>query len=175
MAIQIFEYPDASELNKIAYPVIRDAEKHYVPGGTAQRTAFNIHKTKEFSKFNSWVEKTFPKYKIAISWGMLYNVGEGANLHSHSPYPMTFVYYVNVPEDGSPLIVVDDKYEETIDISTGQFVFFPGDRWHRVPKATVPGRCIIAGQVTYKSLLPRILLFLRRYFLGVGLRGKGQK
>ena len=166
--IDILDYPDASILNKILYPIIKDAEKYFVAPNTACRTTFNIHKSKEVSGFTSWLENKFPKYKIAVSWGMVYNIGEGANKHSHDPYPMTFVYYVNVPEGSSPLIVED----QTINIKEGQVIFFPGDVLHSVPRSTVDGRCIIAGQVTYKSIVPRIILFLKRRFYGVGFRGK---
>ena len=161
MNIQTFNYQDYKKLNNILYPIIRDGKKYHISEGTGKRTAFNIHRKKELRDFGKWVREIFPDHKIAISWGVVYNEGEGARKHSHEPYPMTFVYYVNLPEGSSPLIVEN----KTINVSSGELVVFSGNKYHEVPPSTVDGRCVIAGNFSSTSFLDNIFLYLRKTLL----------
>tara|TARA_E500000305_G_scaffold55837_1_gene44576 strand:+ start:781 stop:1266 length:486 start_codon:yes stop_codon:yes gene_type:complete len=161
MTIQTFKYPEYKKLNDILYPIIRDAKKYHISEGTGKRTTFNIHRRKELRGFVDWMCKLFPDYKIAISWGVVYNKGEGARKHSHEPYPMTFVYYVNLPEGSSPLIVED----EVINISSGELVVLPGNKFHEVPSSIVDSRCVIAGNIESTSFLDNIFLYFRKTLL----------
>jgi hypothetical protein len=159
--MNIFKYPDHKKLNRILYPIIKDSKKYNISKGTGKRTTFNIHKKRELRPFVKWMKEIYPNYKIAISWGVLYNIGEGARKHSHEPYPLTFVYYINVPEGSSPLIVDDLE----IDVSAGQLIVLSGDKYHQVPPSTVDGRCVIAGNISLTSFLDNIFLYLRRTLL----------
>ena len=161
MTIQTFKYPEYKKLNDILYPIIRDAKKYHISEWTGKRTTFNIHRKKELRGFVDWMSKLFPDYKIAISWGVVYNKGEGARKHSHEPYPMTFVYYVNLPEGSSPLIVED----EVINISSGELVVFSGNKFHEVPSSIVDSRCVIAGNIESTSFLDNIFLYFRKTLL----------
>ena len=145
--IKRYRYPEYEKLNDILYPMIRDEKKYHISEGTGKRTTFNIHRKKELRNFVNWVREIFPNHKIAISWCVVYNKGEGARKHSHEPYPMTFVYYINLPEGSSPLIVED----KTINVSSGELVVFSGNKYHEVSPSTVDGRCVIAGNFTSTS------------------------
>ena len=155
------KYPDHIKLNKILYPLIKGSKKYHISEGTGKRTTFNIHKRKEIRGLVDWMKKLFPGYKIAISWGVVYNKGEGARKHSHEPYPMTFVYYVNVPEGSSPLIIED----EIINVSSGVLIVFDGDKNHQVPSSIVNDRCVIAGNISPTSVLDNIFLYIRKRLL----------
>ena len=89
----------------------------------------------------------YNQFKIAEMWSIVYNKGEGVELHNHFPYPISFVYYVNCPEGSSPLTIEYDEFFP----KNGQLIFFKGDQYHCVRPSNVDNRCIVAGNINYQS------------------------
>ncbi len=84
-------------------------------------------------------------FKLTHCWSCYYNKGDCVEKHNHFPYSISFCYYVQTPENSSPLIVGDD----VINVKEGQVIFFPSNTFHSVPVSQVNGRCGIAGNVMY--------------------------
>ena len=88
------------------------------------------------------------KFKLADYWGMYYDQGGGAVLHNHWPYPISFGYYLKTPEGSSPLIIDG----ESIQVTEGRLILFAGHQSHEVPEGEISGRCMIAGNISYKGV-----------------------
>lgn len=84
-------------------------------------------------------------FKICDCWGIYYDKSQGVEKHNHFPYSLAFVYYVNTPENSSPVILNGQEVKP----KAGQIIFFQGHHYHEVPSSNVDGRCIIAGLITY--------------------------
>jgi hypothetical protein len=90
-------------------------------------------------------------FVIGECWGMSYGKGSGVATHSHYPWPIAFVYYVNTPEGSAPIrLGFANDYEE-INPTAGQLLFLDGHTKHGVPTniGKVSGRMSIAGLFTY--------------------------
>ena len=90
-------------------------------------------------------------FEIGECWGLSYGEGSGVVTHSHYPWPIAFVYYVNTPEGSAPVrLGFANDYEE-INPKAGQLLFLDGHTKHGVPLriSKVSGRMIIAGLFTY--------------------------
>ncbi len=84
-------------------------------------------------------------FKLVHCWSVLYNKGDGVEKHNHYPYPLSFCYYVNVPDGSSPLIIEDiEVYPKE-----GEVIFFLGSQYHSVPSSNVHGRTVLVGNVMY--------------------------
>ena len=91
------------------------------------------------------------EFEMGECWGMSYDKSSGVVTHSHYPWPIAFVYYVNTPEGSAPIrLGFANDYEE-INPNAGQLLFLDGHTKHGVPMNTgkVSGRMIIAGLFTY--------------------------
>ena len=88
------------------------------------------------------------RFKLADYWGMYYDQGGGAVLHNHWPYPISFGYYLKTPEGSSPLIIDG----ESIQVTEGRLILFAGHQSHEVPECEISGRCMIAGNISYKGV-----------------------
>ncbi len=84
-------------------------------------------------------------FKLVHCWSVLYNEGDGVEKHNHYPYALSFVYYVNVPDGSSPLIIDD----ELVNVKEGEVIFFLGSTYHSVPSNHINGRCALVGNVMY--------------------------
>ena len=90
------------------------------------------------------------RFEIGECWAMWYDVEAGVVPHSHYPWPIAFVYYVNTPEGCAPTCIGLQDYKE-IRPESGQVVFIDGHTKHGVPTnvGATPGRAVIAGLFTY--------------------------
>ena len=171
--IIISEFPKASELNPILYEKICKRTKHQIigindhPGG--YRTGYHLEteQIKEVDMLLTWIRDSLPEmskkfasdkseeyygyninaFEIIECWGVLYNKGESVVSHTHFPYTLSFVYYVNTPEGYSPLTLSGHE----IDIKEGQCIFFHPHLYHSVSPTQSNGRCVISGNILYKT------------------------
>ena len=166
MTYQIMDFPMASELNDKLYYIVENNLRQVINGG-GRRTGFDLHK-KGIVYINdliSWIENIFPTICCNFStkpasnydinnfflhecWGVLYNKGEGVIMHNHFPFPLSFAYYVNFPENSSPFMLEDKK----INLKEGQLIMFMGHQYHGVSSLEnkVDGRCVISGNISYR-------------------------
>ncbi len=71
------------------------------------------------------------KWRINSMWGASYGNSDSARLHDHYPATWSCVYYVDVPEESSPLVFPSP--DVTIKPWAGLLVIFPGNISHLVP------------------------------------------
>ena len=171
---QIYECPFAEELKPHLMKWVQD-EAHIEVQGKALRTE-NYFKpeTKELDKLFEWIWEVLPEavevlghwsnsfyfmtpremriFTLDQYWAMSYQKGGGTDEHTHFPYPISFGYYINVPEGSSPVIIEDEE----ISLTDGRLVVFMGHQRHWVPESEVDGRCMIAGDITYTPFLSDI-------------------
>ena len=98
---------------------------------------------KDFLQFQS------EKVRCSEVWGALYGKNDHATSHNHEPSYFSFVYYVNVPKNSSPLIFVNSGYK--VKTYTGKLVIFDSKLYHKVPKNKSENRSLIAGNFVYES------------------------
>ena len=110
-----------------------------------------IDAVEQFSKYTNSAYNESPedtkKFKLADWWGMMYDEGGGTVLHNHFPYSISFGYYISAPEGSSPLVIEDQE----IQVTEGRLILFGGHQSHEVPESKVPGRCMIAGNISYRG------------------------
>ena len=86
-------------------------------------------------------------FKISNAWGLIYKKNDRLLPHSHYPFALSFVYVVNLPKGSRvPLLVEGRK----VYLKEGQCAFFLSSRIHGVGRNSVDGRCIIAGDTSYR-------------------------
>jgi|TARA_B110000263_G_scaffold231909_1_gene227547 hypothetical protein len=85
-------------------------------------------------------------FNIKESWGLIYDKGAGVIRHNHYPYTLSFVYFVNIP-DGSSSIIMEG--EEIIPIE-GTVLFFLSHRYHEIKPSGSNERCVITGNILYE-------------------------
>ena len=111
-----------------------------------------VDAVEEFSKFTNSAYNESPeetkRFKIADYWGMMYDDGGGTVLHNHFPYSLSFGYYISAPEGSSPLVIEGQE----IQVTEGRLILFGGHQSHEVPESEVSGRCMIAGNISYKGV-----------------------
>jgi|7_EtaG_2_1085326.scaffolds.fasta_scaffold00152_9 hypothetical protein len=88
-------------------------------------------------------------FKLVHCWSVLYNKGDGVEIHNHFPYAISFAYYVNTPKGSSSIIIEGEEIKP----ESGEVIFFPGNAFHSVPLNNVNGRCVIVGNVMYENIL----------------------
>ena len=159
MKYQVFDYPNASELNSFIYEIAQNDIKTCKPASLSEAvnsphidairvdgggilTSLNIHKKGigEIDKFFEWIEKLLD-IKTQMSWIATYNSGQSGGKHCHMEFEKTFSYYVNVPE-GSPSLILEG---DIINPVVGRVVAFSGQLEHEVPLSSVDGRCSLVG------------------------------
>jgi hypothetical protein len=67
-------------------------------------------------------------------WGVSYLYSDSANLHDHYPATWSCVYYLDVPENSSPLIFPSPNIK--VKPWEGLLLIFPGNIAHCVPPST---------------------------------------
>ena len=111
-----------------------------------------VDAVEQFSKYTNSAYNESPedtkKFKLADWWGMMYDEGGGTVLHNHFPYSISFGYYISAPEGSSPLVIEDQE----IQVTEGRLILFGGHQSHEVPESKVPGRCMIAGNISYRGV-----------------------
>lgn len=158
--IYIFQHPAPEELNVLLEQDIRECgdQQNNSTNVKALMTHWDMYNhSQPFSVFVNWVQECFSKcpldtfqrqrdYKLNALWGMIYNKGEHAIAHHHNPAYFSFVYFLKVSENSSPLIF---KASSTyIKPEIGKIVFFPSYLFHYVPEQTVDEeRITIAGNI----------------------------
>ncbi len=65
-------------------------------------------------------------------WAMKYEDGDYAELHDHFPSTLSGIYYVDVEDDCSPLVIEDTEIKP----ENGLMVFFPSMASHKVEPTT---------------------------------------
>ncbi len=114
-------------------------------------TNFDIIAEKfEVQKFIKWLEET-TNAKLYNIWGIIYGDQGGVKFHTHKSEPAvySFVYYINVPENSSPLMFPETK--EIVPAEEGGCVVFDPNLWHGVPPSNHSGRCILSGNLSNGS------------------------
>ena len=96
-----------------------------------------------------WVNELFREidnYKTLSMWGMIYNKGDYAITHEHIPSHISYVFYLKVDENSSPLVF--DEFNYQITPNEGQLLVFPGHMKHCVPVQKNYGeRIAISGNI----------------------------
>tara|TARA_Y100000996_G_C22322991_1_gene561168 strand:+ start:70 stop:720 length:651 start_codon:yes stop_codon:yes gene_type:complete len=97
-------------------------------------------------------------YRTVDCWGALYRKGDYIKTHSHWPCSLSWIYYIKVTENTSPLIFVNkivpelDKNsngEHIIQPESGDLIIFPSILNHRVPaEKSDDERIMAAGNIT---------------------------
>ena len=69
-------------------------------------------------------------YGIAAAWAIQYKKDEGVIVHNHFPYTYSCNYYLNVPENSAPLMVIpngdtDKKDAQSVEIKEGYMYVIP--------------------------------------------------
>jgi hypothetical protein len=159
LRVSEYDYPFAHSLNPTLHKIICD-----LPDVQNRRTNLQAKMTswntdiKEFKIITEWVSNLlyrdflkFKSEKIKCSevWGALYGKDDHATIHNHEPSYFSFVYYVNVPRNSSPLIFANSRYR--IKPVSGKLVIFDSKLYHKVPKNRSENRSLIAGNFVYES------------------------
>lgn len=146
LRIETFHHPDAEKINSKLNHFIS-----WLPDQTDKSTSLIVTKhtgfhtyPKIFLEVSDWVLKTTSfniQPKETELWVAVYNVGDYAEPHTHTPCSYSFVYYVTVPEGSSPLVFED----RSIDPTPGMCIIFSSDTKHAVPENKCNGRVVLAG------------------------------
>ena len=99
-------------------------------------------------------------YKINFieNWGAIYRKNDKSNPHHHAPFDWSWIYYVQVDDKSSPLILFNIMKENDTKIhnlslkpKTGQLIVFPSFITHGVEKTQGLGedewRIVLAGNI----------------------------
>tara|TARA_Y100000287_G_scaffold99994_1_gene79869 strand:+ start:3283 stop:3753 length:471 start_codon:yes stop_codon:yes gene_type:complete len=144
--LEILYHPDADTINDKLLKFI-----DWLPDATPEESSLVVEKhtgfdtfPKIFRELSDWVLNT-TTFEINPTgtelWAAIYNEGDYADPHTHTPCSYSFVYYVRVPDGSSPLVFED----RTIETVTGMCVIFSSDYKHAVPPNTSKGRVVLAG------------------------------
>ena len=109
----------------------------------SKHTGFHTY-PKIFVQLSDWVldNTSFDIKPIGTElWSAVYNEGDYADPHTHTPCTHSFVYYVSAPSGSSPLIFEDRR----VDPVPGMCVIFKSNYKHAVPENKCKGRVILAG------------------------------
>tara|TARA_B100002019_G_scaffold60922_1_gene52195 strand:+ start:4388 stop:4858 length:471 start_codon:yes stop_codon:yes gene_type:complete len=109
----------------------------------SKHTGFHTY-PKIFVQLSDWVlDNTSFDIKPTDTelWSAVYNEGDYADPHTHTPCTHSFVYYVSAPSGSSPLIFEDRR----VDPVPGMCVIFKSNYKHAVPENKCKGRVILAG------------------------------
>lgn len=85
------------------------------------------------------------KFAIYNCWGMIYENGDHAVKHSHFPSTFAAVVYIDIDDEGSPIVFED---ELTIEPRAGSLIIFPALLHHYVPP-TKSRRIVIAMNIDH--------------------------
>ena len=171
---QVRDYLHADRINSFLHTkIIERLESHPIGDfgieNTYRGTCWDLHKKgiKEVDLILDWILALLPEvsedllpdphtyhsywnsqgFKIESTWGISYKKNDRLLPHSHYPFALSFVYVVNLPKGSRvPLLVEGRK----VYLKEGQCAFFLSSRIHGVGRNSVDGRCIIAGDTSYR-------------------------
>ena len=158
LVVAEFQHPDCDHICDPLYEYIRDLPKiGYEPSVNASMSDRRIHEQGNpvLSQFLSWLQKIITKnthifgkdgaLRLEEVWGTTFKKGDNITPHNHMPYAWTWIFYVNVPPDSSPIVFSESKH--TIPVAQGKLLIFEGRLMHEVPECATDGRCIISGNI----------------------------
>ena len=158
LAVAEFMHPDFDHICEPLYEYIKDLPKiGYEPSVNASMSDRRIHEQGNpvLSQFLSWLQKIITKnthifgkegaLRLEEVWGTTFKKGDNITPHNHMPYAWTWIFYVNVPPDSSPIVFSESKH--TIPVAQGKLLIFEGRLMHEVPECATDGRCIISGNI----------------------------
>lgn len=159
LEILICQYPFWETLNPKLHLLIKELPDFYQKSTNvkAKMTHYSVI-NKDFMKIAKWVHQKIPKilsqgiittssFKLVNIWGALYNENEYTVSHKHRPSTYSFVYFVNVPKNSSPLVF--DYSNTKIYPHPGKCAIFPSWISHKVPKNKSKERSVISGNFAY--------------------------
>jgi hypothetical protein len=144
--IYIINHPDPRELNVLLERDIRNCGDKQNRSTNVKALMTHWDMFNHSSAFNSlleWIEKSFgdcklhtfcrqTEYKLNSLWGMIYKEGDHTIPHDHLPSFFSFVYFVKVSNNSSPLMF--SASSTYIKPEVGKIVFFPSYLKHYVPE-----------------------------------------
>ena len=158
LAVAEFMHPDFDHICEPLYEYIKDLPKiGYEPSVNASMSDRRIHEQGNpvLSQFLSWLQKIITKnthifgkegaLRLEEVWGTTFKKGDNITPHNHMPYAWTWIFYVNVPPDSSPIVFSESKH--TIPVAQGKLLIFEGRLMHEVPECDTDGRCILSGNI----------------------------
>lgn len=120
-----------------------------------------IQNTINNTEFNNNHIKNNVTYNISEAWSAIYREGNYANSHCHKFCQKSFVYYIKVGDNTSPLIF--DHCNFGIEPQDDLLVMFDGHLEHSVPPHKGQDRIILAGNcllgpsnISYKKHTPNL-------------------
>ena len=144
-------YPYHIESKDELYRIVKDTPENLLKGRAyndvvnSHMTDWNrIQKHQIVSKFIEWIEEETNCEMINI-WGVLYSDQGGSNSHNHKGAKYSFSYYINVPNNSSPLVF--DTENISVPAIEGNVVIFDANLMHSVPLNDHNGRCILSGNL----------------------------
>tara|TARA_B100001996_G_C18430920_1_gene504500 strand:- start:138 stop:668 length:531 start_codon:yes stop_codon:yes gene_type:complete len=83
----------------------------------------------------------YPKYQVQELWSVVYRQGDYTQVHNHSGFDFSFVWYLDTCPHCSPLVFPDPEHPwmppiHTIRPKVGNLVVFDGHDIHYVPPHT---------------------------------------
>ena len=158
LAVAEFMHPDFNHICEPLHEYIKDLPKiGYEPSVNASMSDRRIHEQGNpvLSQFLSWLQKIITKnthifgkdgaLRLEEVWGTTFKKGDNITPHNHMPYAWTWIFYVNVPADSSPIIFSESKH--TVPAVQGKLLILEGRLMHEVPECTTDGRCIVSGNI----------------------------
>ena len=97
---------------------------------------------------------TTPRNFVTVGqWGLIHRPLESTNTHRHADYPLSWVYYVKIPEKAGDLVFsFFDKFAIPITPEECVLLLFPGWMHHSVSKNKSDKiRISVAGNCTYSE------------------------
>ena len=154
------DYPYHVESKDELYRIVKDTPENLLKGRAykdvygSHMTDWNrINKHEIVSKFIEWIEDEMDARMVSI-WGVLYGENGGIKEHNHKGSDYSFVYYINVPKNSSPLCfpALYRDYDLPIPAKEGNVLIFDSFLRHYVPKSNHNGRCVLSGNLMGKNV-----------------------
>ena len=168
-----YTYPPSKTVKQALVQTVKENCLGKVIRGNGQITGFDLNKKniQEVDDLILWVKNILPKvsfkfaqldedfetisqvgydinaFQIKECWGVIYNKGDGVISHNHFPHTLSFIYFVNMPDDSSPLIIEGEEMES----KEGTVLFFLSNKYHEVKEISSNGRCVITGNILYEK------------------------
>ena len=150
LKIAEFKYPNTESLNPLLHDVIieKNMNDNKPPAVHAKMSDWRTEDkmfdiVKEFAEYNLVREFDVEGIKCSECWSILYDNGDYVESHNHEPSMYSFVYFVNTPENSSPLIFDTSGFK--VQPEEGKMVIFDSKLNHHVPINYCAGRSIVSG------------------------------
>ena len=157
-SIIIEKYPYFESLNK---KLLKDVEEvdyslSYKTNVKAKMSSWRTTSTSSMDIVKDWVISILhikyswiyeEKYKLFFPelWFAEYNKNDHANIHDHTPFSWSFVYFIQCPKGSAPLIFTSSG--KKIKAEEGKIVIFPSSVKHHVPTNKCNDRIVMAGNI----------------------------